>query len=539
MTAGSSTAAAGRRLDVAGLGLGLSILAAVAGVALMSTSLVDHLAWWWARPEGSHGWLIPLVSAFILWQRRHRIAAAPRRPSWIGAVVFAGGLVLFAFDDIAQLQRFALPALVVMAFGGSLAVLGWPATRYVAPPLAFLLFAMAPPGGLYVWLSLQLQFISSELGATILQTLGISVFLDGNVIDLGTYKMQVAEACSGLRYLFPFTSLAFLCAWMYRAPLWAKFLVLVSVLPITIVTNAARIALTGVFIEHGSVARAEGVMHLLDGWVVFLIAMLMLFVLMWVLAQLRRERRGIAELLDVDRLAGEHIRPAERRTGATDGGRGWRLARPWTACLVLMLVIVPLHTAIANRGQVVPERPGLVTFPLQLGDWRGQTSSIDAQTQAALGATDFFLADYAAAEAAAPVNLWVTYFDDQVRKAAMHTPQQCLPGAGWEFVTLETIDAPMANHAGEPFRLNRALVTNNDQRLLIYYWVEARGGQYLDPRGLKYGNLWASVVDGRSDGGLVRLTTPIRPGVAVAEAEARLVDFMRAAYPRLEPHLGS
>jgi exosortase D (VPLPA-CTERM-specific) len=538
MNAGSPIAVAGRRLDVTGLGLGLSILAAVGGVVLMSTSLVDHLAWWWARPEGSHGWLIPLVSAFILWQRREQIAAAPRRPSWIGTAVFACGLVLFAFDDIAQLQRFALPALVLMALGGSLAVLGWPATRYVAPPLAFLLFAMAPPGGLYVWLSLQLQFVSSELGAAILQALGISVFLDGNVIDLGTYKMQVAEACSGLRYLFPFTSLAFLCAWMYRAPLWAKGLVLVSVLPITVVTNAARIALTGVFIEHGSVARAEGVMHLLDGWVVFLIAMLMLFVLMWALAPLRRERTGIAELLDVDRLAGAHIRSAEPDAGETERGPGWTRGRPWTACLALMLLIVPLHTAVANRDQVVPERPGLVTFPLRLGDWHGQPSTIDARTQEALGATDFFLADYATPDGAAPVNLWVTYFADQVRSAAMHTPQQCLPGAGWEFVTLQTIDAPMANHAGEPFQLNRALVTNNDQRMLIYYWVEARGSQYLDPRGLKYGNLWSSVVDGRSDGGLVRLTTPIQPGVSVADAEARLVDFMRVAYPRLEPHLG-
>ncbi|MFP4269673.1 MAG: VPLPA-CTERM-specific exosortase XrtD, partial [Alphaproteobacteria bacterium] len=488
------------------------------------------------QEEGSHGWLIPLISAFVLWQRRERILAARGRPSWLGAVGFALGLLLLAFDDIAQLQRLAVPALILMGLGASVAALGWAATRYVAVPIAFLAFAMAPPGGLYVWLSLQLQFVSSEIGAAILQALGISVFLAGNVIDLGVYKLQVAEACSGLRYLFPLTALAFLCAWMYRAPLWAKAVVLASVIPITIATNSARIALVGVFVEYGSIARAEGFMHLFEGWVIFLVAMAMLFALMYLLATLRGDRQGFAGMLDVDRLAGAHIRArASTRAG---GETARRLPRPWLACVVVVALVAPAHVALMNRPQITPDRPGLATFPLELGPWQGEPATIDAYTEDTLGSSDYLLADYVGGAEQERVNLWVTYFADQVRSAALHTPQQCLPGAGWEFVTLETADAPVANHAGEPFRLNRAVVTNNDQRLLIYYWLEARGEQYLDARHLKYGNLWSSVVERRSDGGLVRLTTPIQPGESVATAEARLVGFMEAAYPRLEPHLG-
>lgn len=531
-----STALALRPLTSASLPWLATIALVAIALAAMSESLVHHLAWWWAREEGSYGWLIPPISAFVIWSRRHGIRTSAGAPSWWGAALFGVGLLLWTFDDVAQLQRFGVPALILMGLGGTLAALGWPAVRYVAVPLAFLMFAMAPPGGLYVWLSLQLQFVSSELGAAILQALGISVFLDGNVIDLGVYKLQVAEACSGLRYLFPLTALAFLCAWMYRAPLWAKAVVLASVVPITIATNSARIALVGLFVEYGSIARAEGFMHLFEGWVIFLVAMVMLFALMYLLARLRGDRQGFAGMLDVDRLAGAHIRtPAATGAG---GDTARRLPRPWLACVLVVALVAPAHAALMNRPQITPERPGLVTFPLELDAWQGEPATIDARTEDALGATDYLLADYVRGAEQERVNLWVTYFADQVRGAAFHTPQQCLPGAGWEFVTLETVDAPVANHAGEPFRLNRAVVTNNDRRLLLYYWLEARGEQYLDARGLKYGNLWSSVVERRSDGGLVRMITPIAPGESVATAEARLVDFMEVAYPALEPHLG-
>ncbi len=516
-----------------------TLIVVLVATALMSASLVDHLQWWWVREEGSHSWLIPLITAFILWQRRARIWAARGRPSWWGAVVFALGVAVLTFDDVAQLQRFGLPAVVLMGLGGTLATLGWAATRYVAVPLAFLFFAMAPPGGLYVWLSLQLQLVSSEIGTAILQAVGISVFLDGNVIDLGVYKLQVAEACSGLRYLFPLTSLAFLCAWMYRAPWWGKAVVLGSVIPITILTNSTRIALVGLFVEYGSIERAEGFMHLFEGWVIFLVAMAMLFAVMWGLALVRGEGGGLAGLLDVDRLAGAHIRarPAPSRTGAASPRRS-SLPRPWLVCVLLLAMVVPAHAAITNREQTIPQRPGLVTFPVALGGWRGQPATIDAQVEAQLGATDYFLADYVRPGEGRSVNLWVTYFADQARSAAMHTPQQCLPGAGWEFLTLERVQAPVANHQGEPFVINRALVTNNEQRLLTYFWIEARGAQFLDAQSLKYGNLWASIVEGRSDGGLVRLMTPVAPDEPIDAAEARLVAFLEAAYPHLEPHLG-
>jgi EpsI family protein len=125
-----------------------------------------------------------------------------------------------------------------------------------------------------------------------------------------------------------------------------------------------------------------------------------------------------------------------------------------------------------------------------------------------------------------------------VKNAALHTPEQCLPGAGWEFVSLETVDAPAVNATGDPFKINRALITDGRQSMLVYYWLEARGDQFASPQLFKASNVKASLFDGRSDGALVRLITPLMAGEGEAEAEARLVDFMTLSYPALEPHVG-
>jgi exosortase D (VPLPA-CTERM-specific) len=526
-----------RRADV--LRWSVTIVLALAALVFLSGGSLASLVSWWQNGEGSHGWVVPIIIGIILWQRRHRILATDSAPSWWGFAAIVLGLAVLLVDEVAQLRRFGLPALVLIAWGGTLATLGWQGFRLAAVPIAYLLFAMPPPGPLYVWLSLQLQFISSQIGAAMLHLLGISVFLDGNIIDLGVYKMQVAEACSGLRYLFPLTSFAFLCAWMYRAPLWAKGIVLLSVIPITVMTNSARIAMTGVFIEYGSIELAEGFMHLFEGWVIFLVALAILFGLMWLMARLRGDRGSIVDLLDFGRLSGGHIQPAgQRASDRAEPASLLGLPYPWLAGVALVLLAVPVHTALMDRTQVIPARPGLVTLPTQFGEWRGRPSTIDTETREILKSSDYFLGDFGKGGTPASVNLWIVYYDQQVRNAALHTPKQCLPGGGWEFASHEAIIAPVSNAAGEPFRINRALITNGQRQMLVYYWLEARGGQFASPQLFKASNVRASLFDRRSDGALVRLVTPIMAGESKTEAEARLVEFMTLAYPAFEPHVG-
>ena len=137
-------------------------------------------------------------------------------------------------------------------------------------PLLFLLFMIPLPNFLYNNLSAQLQLLSSELGVAVIRLFDIGVYLEGNVIDLGTYKLQVVEACSGLRYLFPLTSLAFLMAYLFKAAAWKRIVIFLSSIPITLLINSFRIGVIGVLVEYWGPGQAEGFLHDFEGWVVFM-----------------------------------------------------------------------------------------------------------------------------------------------------------------------------------------------------------------------------------------------------------------------------
>jgi exosortase D (VPLPA-CTERM-specific) len=508
---------------------GLVILATM--VFLFDRGLI-LVARQWSDPEYSHGWLIPVVTLFILWSRRGPILAERGSGAWLGVALVALALGVLLLAEMAFVRRGPFLAMIALLIGLGYAALGRRAMRWALLPLLFLIFAFPLPGSVYVPLTTKLQLISSEIGAFMLRAMGISVYLDGNVIDLGSFQLQVAEACSGLRYLFPLASFGFLCAWLYRAPFWAKGLVLLSVVPITIVTNSGRIALTGVFMELGYEDLAQGLMHDIEGWMIFIVALSMMFALMWLLARLTGRRGGLAELLDFDRLNGTMpaaAAPAPRAVPA-----------PLLACALLLVVAAVAYQPLTARAQTIPDRPGLVTFPLRVGDWSGQPIPIDDDTVLeGLGADDYLLVDFATAGALAPVNLWVAYYDEQLNDAGIHSPKDCLPGGGWEYVSIAAVPSPVAGLDGRPFTMNRGLIAKGREQMVIYYWLELRGRKMTNDTVMKLVNLWDSFRLGRSDGALVRVMTPVLPGEAVEDADARARTFIRDAYPVLEPHVGA
>jgi exosortase D (VPLPA-CTERM-specific) len=312
--------------------------------------------------------------------------------------------------------------------------------------------------------------------------------------------------------------------------------VLFATVPITILMNSLRIAMTGLLVEYGSTELAEGFMHLFEGWVIFLAALLALFALMWGLARLAGNRAGPADLLDFDRMAGAHIAP---RTPAPPSG----LPRPWLAAVTLLVLAVPAAAAAKDRPQIIPARPGLVTFPLTLGAaggtaWHGRPIPIEGETLQAVGSDDYLLADFEPERGQGFVNLWVAYYDEQIRDAAIHSPKDCLPGGGWEYVSFGPAAAPVRTADGRAFELNRGIIVKGQQQMLLYYWLEMRGRKLTNDFTLKFYNLWDSLTMRRSDGALVRLITPLAPGETPAEGDARLAAFLERAYPALEPHVG-
>jgi EpsI family protein len=243
-------------------------------------------------------------------------------------------------------------------------------------------------------------------------------------------------------------------------------------------------------------------------------------------------------MLDFDRMAGAPggrppPPPRSAADGAAAGGTPWPLLTSIATVGLAGLLLIPL----AARPQVVPERPGLLSFPMVLGDRVAQPRFLDTSTEEVLDADDYILLDFVADDAPA-INLWVAYYETLLDGSYFHSPTTCLPGAGWEYVQFGARTTPVTDLAGEPLVVNRGVIVNGQQRILMYFWMELRGRSLRGLQYVKFFNLWDSLLTGRSDGALVRLYTPLEPGETAAAGDARLLALLERAYPHLAPHVG-
>jgi len=240
---------------------------------LFRDAIGDLFYRWGLQEELSHSYFIPVISAWLIWENRDRVKRSIGAPSLSGMGIGVIALSLFLLGRVLESFMFQQIALVIAIAAGVAAFGGRSLLRATAAPIAFLLFAVPPPFMLINILSWEFQEVSSILGVAMLQGIGVPVFLSGNIIDLGEYKLQVAEACSGLRYLFPFLSLGVMAAYIARVPLWQKALIVISTVPITILMNSFRIAVTGWLVQNFGTSHAEGALHFFEGWVVFLMCL--------------------------------------------------------------------------------------------------------------------------------------------------------------------------------------------------------------------------------------------------------------------------
>jgi exosortase len=155
------------------------------------------------------------------------------------------------------------------------------------------------PSVIYYKISTSLQIFSLELGVWMLQLISVPVFLEGNIIDLGVYKLHVAEACSGLRYLFPSMSFSYIFAALFKGMVWHK-VVLLAAVPIAIVMNSVRIAFAGWLVSYVGLECLEGFTHFFECWIIFMICVVLLFMLAWAMLRVSRSRMSIVDALDLD-----------------------------------------------------------------------------------------------------------------------------------------------------------------------------------------------------------------------------------------------
>jgi exosortase len=264
---------------------------------LLYASILRHLvAQWWSDPDYGHGFFIPLFSGYVVWRVRERWMKSEIKPSNLGLLVMLGAIgLLFVGSLGAELftSRFSL---LVLIAGIILFLAGWKFLRVVSFPLAFLIFMIPLPAIIYNQITFPLQLLASRFATFWLELVRVPVLRDGNILVFSNYSLEVVEACSGIRSLVSLISLAIIYAYFTESRRWVCYLLVILMVPIAIVSNAIRIMGAGLMAHKFGPSAAEGFLHGFSGWVIFLAALLLLFLSHWILRQVGKAPKGTARV---------------------------------------------------------------------------------------------------------------------------------------------------------------------------------------------------------------------------------------------------
>ncbi len=515
----------GDPLSVWRLPWGLVVVAAAIGLLSLWPfwdGLTHMWGWWVEAPEYSHGLLIPPIAAFLIWQQKDRLERIPFTGNWWGVATVLLGGALLVIGQLGTVYTIVQYAYVVTLYGLILSFLGWPAFRLIAVPLLILMFMIPLPQFVLANLSTRLQLLSSQLGVDVIRAFDISVFLEGNVIDLGGYKLQVAEACSGLRYLFPLMTLGFLMACFYKGARWKRIVLFLSSIPITVLMNSIRVGTIGVMVEHWGIGMAEGFLHEFQGWMVFMISAAMMLAEIALLNRFGHETGTWRQLFGVE---------FPSLTPSTALVRPRRAPASFVAASLLLVAFVAITLVLPRAEEIAPPRAAFADYPMEFGAWRGRRESLEPVYADALKLDDYVMADFT--DGGAVVNLYIPYYASQRKGEAVHSPRSCLPGGGWQIRDFDQRTLAGVKVGGEPLRVNRALIELGDQRQLVYYWFQQRGRIQTNEFAVKWYLFWDALTRHRTDGALVRLMTPLARTDSEASADRRLTELAARIAPDL------
>ena len=251
---------------------------AVLLIACYAPVLYNLVRQWATDEDMGHGFFVPLVAGYVAWQRRSELIAVKPVPNYWGLLLVVFGAAQMMLGTLGAQIFIARTAFLVSVVGAVLFLGGTRTLKILAFPLFLLCFMFPLPAIIYARITLPLQLFASRVAEIVLTNLfGIPVLRDGNVLELASQKLSVVEACSGIRSLISLSFLALVYAYFFDRKVWMRWVLLAATIPIAIAANATRVTLTGVLSEYRP-DLAHGVFHTMEGWVLFLVALVLLMI---------------------------------------------------------------------------------------------------------------------------------------------------------------------------------------------------------------------------------------------------------------------
>lgn len=242
-------------------------------IALYASVLKHLVGQWYNDADYSHGFLVPLLTLYLIWQRREKLGRIVRRPSPWGMLVVLLSLGLLFLGSLGAELFLARVSILGTICGLIVYFCGAPLLRAMAFPLAFLLFAIPMPALIYNEIVFPLQFVASKFATSTLEMLNLfPVMREGNVLILPNMTLEVVEACSGIRSLMSLLALAAGYGYLAERSTAVRWLLFLAMVPLAIISNGTRVMITALMANYMGPRAAEGFMHEFSGWVIFVVA---------------------------------------------------------------------------------------------------------------------------------------------------------------------------------------------------------------------------------------------------------------------------
>nr|NJM01472.1 EpsI family protein [Desulfobacula sp.] len=475
---------------------------------------------WMTNDDYSYGLLIPLISLYFLWEKKKSLMAVPIRPYWPALPV----LILFVMVSIygilgssGHISRPALPVLIVLF---ALFCFGWNLFKKAALPLCFLVFMIPLPTVLDRTIGVYLKSISSELGGLFLRILGYSVHVSGNVIDLGVTQLQVVDACSGLRFLFPLVALGVVYGYFFERVLWKRVACVLITVPIAILTNVLRIGIAGILTYNFGSGMAEGFFHDFQGWAIFMASLVFLFIFSLFL-----------------RLFS--AKPKDFRKESGFSGLGIKNKNNTLAFGVSMLLLLAVAVLTFNTKALPPVKikGGVESFPVAFSGWTGKSSLVSPEIIEASGAEESFNAVYQD-NAGQAISLYMGYRSTAFleNENFFHSPTVCLPSSGWKTISNSKYIINAVPVFGS-LAVTEMVMESMGEKQLVYFWFQTKDKATHDKNINRFHLALHAIQKDNTHDLFIRPITMIGKQESIEIARQRMDGFVREMMATLDTFL--
>nr|MBF0223126.1 VPLPA-CTERM-specific exosortase XrtD [Desulfobulbaceae bacterium] len=494
--------------------IGAILISFVAG---FWTSLAELLIRW-DSGDNSYGYLVIPLFVYLCWEERKTFHFEKFTINPFGTIPILLALGLILIGEFGSVETLVYAGMWGCIVGTFFFLYGW-RCRPLIFSFIVLLFIIPLPPYINNMLTFKLKILASNLSVDLLRLSGVKVFLEGNIIDLGASKLQVVDACSGLRYVMPMFLMALLLGHQFTAIFWRKLSLVVLVLPISVTINAFRIYATGMLTEWGYPELAENFFHDFAGMVIFLLggAALLLFVLL------------VNRLFPPNHTA---RMPGHDFKGKVSTKRHLAFA---SMAISILFVLGSFVLNSYSKTIIIPDRTTFEQFPTELAGWQGTKIILSQEILDQLWSDDYVNIAFTNPGKANRIFLLIPYYEYQETRHTAHAPESCMLGGGWSILaSAKTVIKPTG---GESVPVMKSLMQKGDHKLISIYFFLQRGKVITSPWMNKFHLMLGAMSERRTDGALVRIEMTVSPGQSLEEEYVELQQFFSAMWPLLPDYI--